>query len=144
MDDAAGEVEGDEGFAGARGSAKEGERATGDPGGPEPVDGRELVRGVVQGAEGVEGVVVWEEGDEGVGELATVLESLGGAPLESLSGAPDEGLGVGAVDGAVDAAEDGAPGLVEAGGGGEFVEGLAGEAVDDGLPLGLGVHGWAG
>ena len=49
VDDAASKVEGDKGFADAGAPTQEGEHAARDPGGPEPVDGREPVRDLVEG-----------------------------------------------------------------------------------------------
>ena len=133
MDQPAGEVKGDERLADAGRGAKEREHATGDPGGPKPVDGREAVGHLLEGREWREGLFGWQQVDERMGQRLTVGEALGGLP--------DEREGIDVVLGAADAAVDGAPGLIEGGGGREGSGGHADEFVDDGAFLGLGVHG---
>ena len=108
VDQPPGEVKGDERLADAGRGAKEGEHATGDPGGPKPVDGREAVGHLLEGREWREGLFGWQQVDERMGQRLTVGEALGGLP--------DEREGIDVVLGAADAAVDGAPGLIEGGG----------------------------
>jgi hypothetical protein len=87
VDDAAGEVEGDEGLAYAGSCTQERELASGDPGGPKPVDRGELPGHLVQGGKDAEGVVAGQQVDEVPGQMMAVLKALGDTR--------DNGLGVG-------------------------------------------------
>jgi hypothetical protein len=84
VDDAAGEVEGDEGLAGAGGGAKEGDHTTGDPGGPEPVDVGQAGGHFVEGGVGAEGVFSGQQFEEGGGQMVLVIKAPGGPPDDHL------------------------------------------------------------
>jgi hypothetical protein len=109
------------------------DQAAGDPGGSEPVDGREPVRDLVEGGVGAEGVFAGQQVKEGCGQAVLVLKAAGDLA--------DCQLGFVAVPGAGGAGKDGAPGMVEVGGEREAFGGRAGEAVDDGLHLIPNLHG---
>ncbi len=123
LDDAIGEVEGDEGLAGAGGGAEEGDHAAGDPAGPEPLDGEHVAADLGHGGEPAD-VVAGLEGADHVDELHA---------LEGSAGDVVEGLGFAPGGGFFEGFPQGFEAAFEVGGG--VADGEPGEFIDDGLVL---------